>query len=153
PRLGLLLVPAVLLACSSRPPLQNGGTGGTGAGGASTGGTSTGGTSTGGTSTGGSTSSGAPAHCTWTKKTSNAACPSGPCPIVLDEELTCDDANLAWRGLRVAPAPDATWLATPSSGDRLVYRITATGEERQDGVPQDFAGREISLAMGPDGAV
>src|SRR5437762_1980858 len=28
---------------------------------------------------------------TWTIKTSNATCPSGPCPIVLDEELTSDD--------------------------------------------------------------
>lgn len=144
PRLGLLLVPAVLLACTSTPLRSD-------AGASTSSGTGTGGSA--GTGGGAGTGGSVPVTCTWTKKASNATCPNGPCPIVLDDELTCDDGSLAVSGLRVAAGPEATWLATTSLRDSEVYRLTATGEERQDGLPKGFANTAIALALGPDGTV
>jgi hypothetical protein len=86
-------------------------------------------------------------------KTSAATCAAGPCPIVLDEELRCADTEFAAPGLRVAPAPDATWLATSSTNDRIVYSLTSTSQQRQEGVPSGFQRTTMSLALGPDGAV
>jgi hypothetical protein len=80
-------------------------------------------------------------------------CPAGACPIVLDEELRCADDEFAAPGVRVAPASDATWLATSSTNDRMVYRLTAGAQERQDGVPHGFLRTTMSLALGADGAV
>jgi hypothetical protein len=56
-------------------------------------------------------------------------------------------------GVRVAPAPDATWLATSSSNERHVYRLANGKEERQDGVPKAFARTTIALALAPDSTV
>jgi hypothetical protein len=88
--------------------------------------------------------------CTWTTQTSNATCPAGPCPIALDEVLNCNDTEM---GVRVGAAPDATWLATSSTHDRLVYRLANGTEQRQDGVPAGFLGTTMSLALAADGSV
>lgn len=97
-------------------------------------------------------SSAAPVVCAWAHNTSDASCPAGACPIVLDEELICNDGNLGAAGLRVAPTPDATWLATSSANERMVYRLAGGKEERQEGIPEAFIGSRIWLALGPDGA-
>ncbi len=143
PLLALLLVPAAIAACSS-PTVQE--SGATTAAGGSQGGTG------GSAGTGGDAGT-MPVACAWTPQTSNATCPAGPCPIGLDEVLTCQDTEFAAPGLRVAPAPDATWLATSSTNDREVYRLTASGEERQDGVPAAYLRTTIALALAPDGTV
>src|SRR5688572_6000935 len=106
----LLLSAAGLFACSSSHSHGAGGAGGAGGGGGGGGGTQ-------------------PGTCTWTTKTSNATCPIGPCPIMLDEELTCSDTEFGAHRVRVAPAPDATWLATASSRERHVYRLANGARE------------------------
>ncbi|MFO0756615.1 MAG: hypothetical protein U0359_09000 [Byssovorax sp.] len=133
--LGLLSISALAMACSSS--VSPGGTGGGGTGGGGTGGS------------GGQK----PITCTWTPETSNATCPAGPCPITLDQALTCDDLEFGAPGVRVAPAPDGTWLATSSSNDRQVYRIANGQAERQDGVPKEYVRTTIALALGPEGKV
>lgn len=97
-------------------------------------------------------SGGMPITCTWTKKTSNATCPNGACPIVLDEQLICDDWEFAAPGVRVAPAPDGTWLVTASSNERYVYRLTGSADEKQDGLPQPFMRTPMVLALDTKGA-
>jgi hypothetical protein len=94
-----------------------------------------------------------PPTCAWAAKNSAATCAAGPCPIVLDEELRCSDTEFAAPGLRVAPAPDATWLATSSTNERIVYRLTSTSQQLEDGVPPGFLRTTMSLALGADGAV
>jgi hypothetical protein len=71
--------------------------------------------------------------------------------VVIDGELRCNDTEMAAPGVRVAPAPDATWLATSSTNDRHVYRLTSSAAERQEGVPKDFLRTTMSLALAPDG--
>jgi hypothetical protein len=94
---------------------------------------------------------GRPVACTWSHLAPTATCLTGTCPVTLDEVLTCDDTNVGTPGVRVAPAADATWLVTASDNDRLVYRISAAGEERQEAIPKDFARTTMSLAVAPDG--
>lgn len=91
--------------------------------------------------------------CTWTATKSDATCAKGSCSLALDEEMRCDDTWVAMLGLRVAPAPDATWLATTSMNDRLIYRVTSAGAEREEGVPGSFRRTALALALAPDGAV
>lgn len=92
-----------------------------------------------------------PITCTWTKKTSNATCPNGVCPIVLDEQLICDDLEFGAPGVRVAPAPDGTWVVTSSSNERYVYRLTGSADEKQDGLPQPFVRTPMVLALDTKG--
>jgi hypothetical protein len=138
--LGLLAGAAALAACSSTTVTPTG-TGGSGGAGGSGGGGD------------GGMGGQKPVTCTWAAKTSNAVCAAGACPIALDQELRCDDDEFAAPGVRVAPAPDATWLATSSSNDRQVYRIAGGKAEKQDGVPKEYLRTMIALALGPDGAV
>jgi hypothetical protein len=91
--------------------------------------------------------------CTWVTQTSNATCPAGPCPIALDEVLKCNDTEMAAPGVRVGAAPDATWLATSSTNDRIVYRLANGTEQLQDGVPAGFLRATMSLALAADGSV
>ena len=132
----LLLGAATLSACSLVTSPQSGGsTTGPGGGGA------------------GGEGEALPVTCSWAKKTSDATCPAGECPIVLDEELSCDDNEFAAPGVRVAPAPDATWVATSSQNDRMVFRLADGKEERQEEVPKDFTRKVILLSLTTDGAV
>ncbi len=136
--LGLLAGAAVLSACGSTTvgPGGTGGSGGTGGGGGA-----------------GGTGGQKPVTCTWAAKTSNAVCSAGACPISIDQELRCDDDEFAAPGVRVAPAPDATWLATSSGHARQVYRIAGGKAEKQDGVPESFQRTSIALTLSADGAV
>ena len=93
-----------------------------------------------------------PVVCAWAHTTSDTSCPAGACPIVLDEELTCDDDRFGEYSVSVAPTPDATWLATSAPGEHMVYRLSGGKNERQEGIPDAFNGNRISLALGPDGA-
>ncbi|MEO7330329.1 MAG: hypothetical protein ABI193_17265 [Minicystis sp.] len=140
PRIALLslgLLAAAASACSSTTvaPSGTGGSGGSGGSG------------------GGGTGGQKPVACTWTAKTSNAVCAAGACPITIDQELRCDDDEFAAPGVRVAPAPDATWLATSSGHARQVYRIAGGKSEKQDSVPESFQRTSIALTLGNDGAV
>ncbi len=99
---------------------------------------------------------GAPISCTSTTVDHAASCP-GACAIVDDVAVTC---NGIFGGVgRVAPAPDATWLATgwKGSGDTLesepaVFRIAQGQARLEDGVPAPYAVyAPITLALSPDG--
>lgn len=135
--LGVLASASILAACSSSV-VDPTGTGGGGHGGHGGHG------GTGGT---------VEVQCTWATKTNNATCKAGACPITLDEELHCGDLEFGAPGLRVAPAPDATWLVTSSSNDRQVYRLAGGSAERHDELPAELARTTIALALANDGTV
>src|SRR5690242_10657898 len=58
------------------------------------------------------------------------ACTSEPCAIVADVEIFCGYDEFADPGIRVAPAPGATWLATSSSHGAIVHRIAGGQAQR-----------------------
>jgi hypothetical protein len=152
PLVGLLLLPASF-ACSS-PPQGGLGAGGTevGTGGAGGSGGSSATVGTGGT--GGAVGTGGtvvtPVTCMFTNETSDATCAAGPCPILLDVEETCD---VPWQNAQVVPAADATWVVTRATNELVVYRVTATEQQKVDGVPADFAGTGPMLAIANDGTL
>ncbi len=88
--------------------------------------------------------------CDWRSHASDAACPSGSCPIVLDAVLRCDDPTTGGAGFHVAPAGTATWVATSSANDSIVYRIDNGAFQRQAGIPDGFAGQSIDLVGSPE---
>jgi hypothetical protein len=131
-------------ACSSS--VETAGTGGHG-GGAGDGGAGDGG------GNGGSGGGGGPVVCSSRVMDHAAACPTSPCAITEDVEITCDDWEYTAPGLRVAPAPDAVWLATASDRERLIYRIAGGSAVRtEQGLPLSYARRIFTLALGKDGA-
>lgn len=94
-----------------------------------------------------------PVICSSRKMDHAAACPAGPCAISDDVEIACDDWEYTSPGLRVAPAPDATWLVTSSDRERMIYRIAGGEATRvEDGLPRSYARRILTLALGKDGA-
>ncbi len=93
----------------------------------------------------------APVTCTWTRGDHATACPTVTCPIVEDVGVTCTDDHFGWPGLRVAPAPDATWLVTASANERYAFSIKDGSGSAQQGLPALFADQMIWLALTPDG--
>jgi hypothetical protein len=89
--------------------------------------------------------------CAWTPGDHASACPTTPCPIVEDVSVTCADAQFAQPGLRVAPAPGATWLVTASANDRYAFAIHDGQGIQQPGLPLYFANTTLSLALSPGG--
>ncbi len=85
--------------------------------------------------------------CTWTPGDHASACPTSPCPIVEDVSVTCADGRFAQPGLRVAPAPGATWLITASANDRYAFAIHDGQGIQQPGLPLYFANTTLSLAL------
>ena len=79
-----------------------------------------------------------------------AACPD-PCPITVDLEIGCDDDRFGIYGLRVAPAPDTTWLVTSSDDAALLFRADAVDAVRQDVAPEGFIDSGIVAALDPAG--
>jgi hypothetical protein len=63
----------------------------------------------------------------------SAACPSAPCPITEDVQISCQGDRLGeLGGLRVAPAPNTTWLSTSSDADQMLFRISGGSAERSN---------------------
>ncbi|WAS95276.1 hypothetical protein [Nannocystis punicea] len=79
-----------------------------------------------------------------------AVCPSGQCPISADVELRCADFDFGSPGVRVAPTPDVTWVATASGSDSMLFRVTSDSAQRVT-LPARFARSTIHLAAGPGG--
>ncbi|MFY0532554.1 hypothetical protein [Nannocystis pusilla] len=79
-----------------------------------------------------------------------AVCPSGTCPISADVELRCGDLYFGGPGVRVAPTPDVTWVATASASDSMLFRVSADSAQRVT-LPARFAYSTIHLAAGPGG--
>ncbi len=93
----------------------------------------------------------APVTCSWTPGDHAAQCPTTPCPIVEDVNVTCTDEDLGSPGLRVAPAPAATWLVTSSQNERYAFSIVNGQGTSREGLPADFADQTIALALSSDG--
>lgn len=94
-----------------------------------------------------------PVDCTVTPVDHSASCPE-PCAITVDLQAVCDDLDYGLPGVRVAPAPDATWLVTTSNRDRMFFRTDASGTTREDsGLPPNLVRMETGLALTPDGAL
>lgn len=79
------------------------------------------------------------------------ACPGEPCAIVVDVAVRCQDGEFAAPGLRVAAAPEATWMVTASSTDAMLFKAAADGAARVDALPARFARETILLATAPAG--
>jgi hypothetical protein len=92
-----------------------------------------------------------PVTCTWTPGEHASACPTTTCPIVEDVNVTCTDDHFSWPGLRVAPAPTATWLITASQNERYAFSIQNGSGTRSQGLPDDFADQTMWLALSPEG--
>jgi hypothetical protein len=94
----------------------------------------------------------APVVCTSQVMHHPSACPAEPCAITEDVEIACDDWEYAAPGLRVGPAPDATWLMTTSDRERFAFRV-AGGEATRgdDGLPETYARQILSFALDSGG--
>lgn len=83
---------------------------------------------------------------------SSEGCLTAECSVVLDTDVLCDDLEFGEPGVRVAPAANATWLATASSDATIVYRIEQDGAERVDeGLPPEYARNTYSIATDASG--
>jgi hypothetical protein len=99
-----------------------------------------------------------PLACTSTSVDHAASCANGACAIVEDVDVTCNGI-FASAGIRVAPAPDVTWLATSwtgrqdTLGDQMaLFRIAQGQAVYDDSVPAVLAAyAPIELALSPDG--
>ena len=92
-----------------------------------------------------------PPTCTWTAGDHASQCPTMPCPIVEDVNVTCTDAHFASPGLRVAPAPGVTWLVTSSQNASYAFSIAGGQGTPRPGLPANFAYETLALALSPDG--
>lgn len=90
--------------------------------------------------------------CDVTRGDHAAACRDPGCPIALDLEIRCHDFDFASRGMAVAPAPDAVWLATGSFNSPLLFRADADGVAAIPGVVETYTDTTLLMTQGPDGA-
>ncbi len=91
-----------------------------------------------------------PVTCAATPMDHAADCPE-PCPIAADVEVRCDDDEFAAPGIRVAPAPEGTWLVTSSGADRMLFDVTAAGAIRDEALPASLIRQPVGAALGPAG--
>lgn len=89
-------------------------------------------------------------ECEATPQDHAAECPE-PCPITVDLEVACDDEDFGEFGLRVAPAPDTTWLVTASEQAALLFRADAVDAIPQGVLPVSFFDTRIDAALDPAG--
>lgn len=83
---------------------------------------------------------------------SSDGCLTAECAVVLDTDVLCDDLEFGEPGVRVAPAANATWLATASSEATIIYRVDQDGAERVDeGLPREYARNTYSIATDATG--
>jgi hypothetical protein len=73
------------------------------------------------------------------------------CPIVADVRVACDAHAFGDPGLRVAPGPDATWLATTSDATAWMMEIQPDGLVGAHELPDDVTRTTMSLALDPQG--
>src|SRR5262245_55509332 len=130
-----LSLPFLAAACDGRTDTGPGGTGGSS-----------------GSSGAGGLDNYHPAACTATPVDQSASCPA-PCPVRVNVEVACDDDYLGFYGVHVVPAPDATWLSTSSSEDRMLYQLDAKGGVRKDDALPKIGYRQIPLSLTPEGAM
>ncbi len=80
-----------------------------------------------------------------------AVCFGGECPIISDVSIACPDEGFLLRSMDVAAAPEATWMATSSKHDRMLFRVATGGAVERIELPKSFANKDILLAVGPEG--
>ncbi|MCA9690900.1 MAG: hypothetical protein KC636_14940 [Myxococcales bacterium] len=94
-----------------------------------------------------------PVVCASTPGDHATACLGPDCPITADVELRCDDVDFGAIGVRVAPAPDATYLATSSERDWFLFRADATSASVVEDLPKTSLEAPVLIALDPAGAV
>lgn len=104
------------------------------------------------TGTTGDGTTGEPGSCDVVQGDHVAACPRPECAITVDLEIRCHDRDFASRGMAVALAPDATWLATGGFFTPLLFRADSGGAESIAGVIDEYTDETIQMTQGPDGA-
>ena len=81
-----------------------------------------------------------------------ASCGAGPCPVVSDVVLGCDDWEFAAPGLRVAITPDGASLFT-SSSDRALELTARDNEGEMLELPTVFNRNVLVVSQMQDGEV